>query len=110
LFRASSRLGIELQIILLLLSFSFLLVLSAPIVYMYTSFIKWNFAQTDVWSRQVVHFVELFIKTFSFYMIVPILAASTGYLYFTLDEISSASYLKESISRVGTRTSKTNRR
>ena len=33
--------------------------------------------------------------------IIPILAAGTGYLYFTLQEINSAAHLKEAIARIG---------
>jgi hypothetical protein len=100
----------ELQIILFLLLFSFLLVLTAPVTYMYTSILSWNFGEDDTWARSVLQFIGLFIKVFSFYLIVPILAASVGYLYYTLEEIYSATNLKESISKIGTRTSKPSKR
>lgn len=95
-----------LQMILLLITFSFLLVLSAPLIYMYTSILQWNFADSDVWSKGIIHFIELFIKTFAFNLIIPILAASAAYLYFSLKEIADAEHLKKSIEQVGTRLSK----
>lgn len=95
-----------LQMILLLITFSFLLVLSAPLIYMYTSILQWNFADSDVWSKGIIHFIELFIKTFAFNLIIPILAASAAYLYFSLKEIADADHLKRSIDMVGTRLSK----
>jgi len=102
--------GIELQLILLLLSSSFLMVLSAPLIYVYTSIMELNFAETDVWAKNIIRFIEMFIKIISFYLIVPILAASTAYLYFTLKEVNTAFHLKESISQFGMRSSKNIRR
>ncbi|SKC46549.1 stage II sporulation protein M [Ohtaekwangia koreensis] len=99
-----------LQLILMLMSFSFLLVLSAPLIYMYTTILQWNFAETDVWSRGIVHFIELFIKTFAFNLIIPILAASVVYLYFSLKETDSAESLKKAIAMVGSKFSKTSKR
>jgi uncharacterized membrane protein SpoIIM required for sporulation len=110
LVMSNSKQGLELQVILMLLSFSFLLVISTPLVYIYTSILKWNFAETDLWAKGVFRFIEQFIKTFSFYLILPILAASTAYLYYTLEEIASASNLKESIAKIGTRTTKSSAR
>jgi uncharacterized membrane protein SpoIIM required for sporulation len=99
-----------LQLILMLMSFSFLLVLSAPLIYMYTTILQWNFAETDVWSRGIVHFIELFIKTFAFNLIIPILAASVVYLYFSLKETDSAESLKKAIATVGSKFSKNSKR
>lgn len=96
-----------LQLILLLTAFSFLLVLSAPLIYMYTSVLQWNFAETDEWAKSIVHFVELFVKLFAFNLVIPILAASAGYLYFSLTEISTATHLKRSIAQVGNKLTKT---
>ncbi len=110
LFRANMNQVVGIQFILLLLSFSFLLVLSAPLIYMYTTILKWNFAETDVWSKNVIHFIELFIKTVSFYLVLPIITSCVAYLYFTLQEISSATHLKESIDRMGSRLSKSTKR
>ncbi|MFD0999214.1 stage II sporulation protein M [Ohtaekwangia kribbensis] len=95
-----------LQMILLLITFSFLLVLSAPLIYMYTSILQWNFADTDVWSKGIIHFIELFIKTFAFNLIIPILTACAAYQYFSLKETADAEHLKKSIALVGTRLSK----
>jgi len=95
-----------LQFILLLTAFSFLLVLSAPLLYMYTSVLQWNFADTDQWAKSVVHFVELFIKIFAFNLVIPILVASAAYMYYSLSEILTADHLKESIAQVGSKLSK----
>ena len=98
-----------LQLTLLLITISFLMILSAPLLYMYTSILKWNFAETDTWSRNIVMFIERFIRIGAFNMIVPILAASTGYVYYSLREILSADHLKQSISMAGEQLSKRKR-
>lgn len=95
-----------LQCILLLTAFSFLLVLSAPLIYMYTSVLKWNFAETDLWAKHIVHFVELFIKIFAFNLILPILVASAAYMYFSLLEVLTADHLRHAIATVGSRLTK----
>ena len=107
---ACSRQLIEFQAMILILSFSFLMVLSAPLVLMYTSVLRWNFALTDTWGQAAVKFIETFIKICSFNLIIPILAAGTGYLYFTLLEINTATYLKEAIARFGIRSQKNQKR
>lgn len=90
-----------LQFTVLLMCFSFLLILSAPLIYIYTNILQWNFASTDTWSRNIVNFIELFIKIMAFQMIIPIVAASMAYLYHSLRESLSAEYLKETISGIG---------
>lgn len=107
---ASTRQLFEFQAMILVLSFSFLMVLSAPLVLMYTSILQWNFALTDTWSQTVLKFIEIFIKVCSFNLIIPILAAGTGYLYFTLQEINTATHLKEAIARIGMRSQKNQKR
>jgi uncharacterized membrane protein SpoIIM required for sporulation len=110
LANASTRQFIEFQAMILILSFSFLMVLSAPLVLMYTSILQWNFALTDTWGQAVVKFIETFIKVCSFNLIIPILAAGTGYLYFTLSEINTATSLKQAIARIGIRSQKNQKR
>lgn len=97
-----------LQLMLLLLSFSFLMVLSAPILYMNTEIFQWNFAESDKWASGIVEFIELFIKIFAFNLILPIIAASAALMYFSLREILTAGNLKKSIERAGS-VSKTRR-
>ena len=97
------------QVILLMMSFSFLLILSAPLLYMNTTILEWNFAETDVWSRGIVRFIEIFVKLVAFYLIVPVFASSIGYLYFSLKEIHSAEYLRGAIGGVGHKYKKTAR-
>jgi uncharacterized membrane protein SpoIIM required for sporulation len=99
-----------LQVILMLMAFSFLMILSAPLIYMNTTILQWNFAKSDTWSKNIIHFVELFVKIFTFNLIVPILAASAASMYFSLSEIISADSLKKAIANVGTRLSKTGKR
>lgn len=101
---------IEFQAIILLLCFSFLMVLSAPLAYTYSSFLQWNFGEADTWAKAVIAYLETFIKMFSFNLIIPILAAGTGYLYFTLEEINGAAHLKEAIARIGVRSQKYQKR
>lgn len=110
LFRKNNNQGVALQFTVMLLSFSFLLLLSAPLLYLHINVLEWNFVATDESSKKIVHFVELFVKTFSFYAVLPVLAASLSYLYFSQEEITNANHLKESIARIGTRPSKTARR
>lgn len=90
-----------LQLVLILMSLSFLLILSAPLIYMNTTILQWNFAKTDVWANRIIHFIELFIKIFGFNLVVPILAASAAYMYFSLYETVSARHLKKLIAMVG---------
>jgi uncharacterized membrane protein SpoIIM required for sporulation len=110
LYGKNSNQGLGLQFIGLLLAFSFLLLLSAPLIYIHMNVIEWNFVADDPWSKNLIHFLEIFIKTFSFYLIVPLVCASLSYLYFSQEEIVSANSLKEAIARMGTRASKINRR
>jgi uncharacterized membrane protein SpoIIM required for sporulation len=107
---ANTRQLFEFQMMILILSFSFLMVLSAPLVLLYTSILQWNFALTDTWGQSAIRFIETFIKVCSFNFIIPILAAGTGYLYFTLLEINTATHLKDAISRLGTRSQKSQKR
>lgn len=86
-----------LQFTLLLMSFSFLLILSAPLIYLYTTVFQWNFARTDTWARYIVQFIEVFVKLFTFQMIVPLVVASMAYFYHSAREVTTARYLKESI-------------
>ena len=108
---AGSNFGqvIGLHFILLMMSFSFLLILSAPVLYMNTSVLQWNFAETDVWARGMVRFVEIFLKVLAFNLVIPIFASSMAYLYFSLREISTAEHLKQAISTIGQRTQRATR-
>jgi uncharacterized membrane protein SpoIIM required for sporulation len=99
-----------LQFILLLMSFSFLLILSAPLLYINTSILEWNFAKSDVWSKSVIQFIEIFIKLFAFNLIIPVFAGSVANLYFSLREVVTAEHLKRSIALIGNKSSKKNKR
>jgi hypothetical protein len=99
-----------LHLVLLLITFSFLIILSAPLVYMYVTIFRWNFAMTDTWINDVIYFFELFIKALSFYMTLPILAACSAYLYYSLSEIMDASHLRHSIDMFGAEKQKYGRR
>jgi len=109
LFGKNGNQGVGLQAIVLLLSFSFLLILFAPLHYIHISAIQWSFATNEVWSQKTIHFLELLIKIFSFYLIVPLVAASLAYLYFSQLEVMTATSLKESITKIGSRISRNNR-
>ncbi len=109
---ATSNFGqvIGLQFILLLMTYSFLLILAAPLLYINITVLQWNFAKSDVWSKGIVHFVEVFIKIFAFNLILPIFAACSAYLYFSLREVLDAGHLKKSIALVGTSSSRHSRK
>lgn len=91
----------SLNIILLLLLFSFLLILSAPVLYFNMTILSWNFGQDDKWAKPLIQFIQSFIKTFGFYLTVPILAASSSLFLYSMKEITSAEYLKNAIMTIG---------
>jgi hypothetical protein len=95
-----------LHVVLLLITFSFLMILSAPLIYMYLNIFTWNFAKTDTWINDVLYFIELLIKVLSFYMTLPVIAACAAYLYYSCAEIMEASNLYESIENFGKARSK----
>jgi uncharacterized membrane protein SpoIIM required for sporulation len=101
LFRKNNNQGLSLQFMVVLLSFGFLLVLSAPLLYIHLTVLKWNFVPTDQTAIVILNFLELLIKTFCFYLVLPIVAASISYLYFSQSEVSNAGTLKESIAKMG---------
>jgi uncharacterized membrane protein SpoIIM required for sporulation len=98
----ASFMGLEL--ILLLMSFSFLAILNAPILYFNTEILQWNFAKTDVWSQNLLKFIDIFLRTFAFNLVLPLMAASAAVNYFSLKEISTAEHLKKSIALIGIKT------
>ncbi|HEX8059310.1 MAG TPA: stage II sporulation protein M [Cyclobacteriaceae bacterium] len=99
-----------LHLVLLLITFSFLIILSAPLIYMYLNIFSWNFAKADTWVNDILYFIEIFVKVLSFFMTLPILAASAAYLYYSLSEILDASYLRQAIDSFGSVKSKLSRR
>ena len=92
-----------LELILLLMSFSFLAMFSAPVRSINTEVLQWNFAKTDEWIQGVLRFIEIFIKIFGFYFILPILTGSAALTWFSLKEIATAEHLKKSILTIGVR-------
>ncbi|HET7179648.1 MAG TPA: stage II sporulation protein M [Chryseosolibacter sp.] len=86
-----------LQFILLMMAVCFLIVLSAPLLYINTTILQWNFAESDTWSQRVIEFVEIFVKVFAFNLVIPMIAASGAYLHYSLTEVSTAGHLKQSI-------------
>jgi uncharacterized membrane protein SpoIIM required for sporulation len=90
-----------LHFVLLLITFSFLIILSAPLIYMYLEIFKWNFAKADTWINDILYFIEILFKVLSFYLTLPVIAACSSYLYYTLAEIHDASNLRETISALG---------
>ena len=89
-----------LQLTLLLMCFSFLLILSAPLIYMYTSILQWNFAESDTWVNIVVQFIEVFCKIIAVQLITPLISISVAFLYHSLSEVESADNLKETITGI----------
>jgi uncharacterized membrane protein SpoIIM required for sporulation len=98
--------ALGLQFIIFLLMISFLMILSAPVIYFNMEILQWSFAKTDEWAKLILNFVETFIKLFGFNLMLPVVAASASFLYYSLKEISSAESLKKSIGLVGSKMSK----
>lgn len=110
LFGKNQTQGMSLQFITLLLTFSLLLLLSAPILYMHLTFLQWNFVTTDIWAQKAVRFLEIFTRTFAFYLVLPIMSSAMAYLYFSQEEVATAANLKETIAKMGIRSPKSSKR
>jgi hypothetical protein len=108
LFGKNGNQGGSLQFTVMLLSFSFLLLLSAPLLYIHMSILKWNFLPSES-SQGVYRYIELFLKSFSFYLVLPMLVVALSYLYFSQAEVADATSLKESIDKMNARHSKKRR-
>jgi uncharacterized membrane protein SpoIIM required for sporulation len=98
-----------LGMVLLLMSFFFLLTLSSPVAYLYTEVIQWSVAESDSWIHSVAFFLETLVKIVGFNLLLPIIIASAGFLYFSLVEVSSATHLKRSIAGIGSRLTRAKR-
>ncbi len=94
------------EMIILLLLFSFLMILSAPVLYVNLEILQWNFAKGDTWATTAVAFLEVFIKLFGFNLTLPIIAGTSSLMYFSLREISTAENLRKNIDLVGSRTTR----
>lgn len=92
-----------LEMVIMLMTFSFLMILSAPLLYINTEVLQWNFAKTDTWSQEVLRFVDIFLRVFAFNLVLPIIVASGAFNWFSLKEISTAESLKRSIMSIGSR-------
>jgi uncharacterized membrane protein SpoIIM required for sporulation len=103
LYRVNFGQTLGLQAILLLMTVSFLMIMSAPLLYFNLEILQWNFARNDEWAKTVVRFVEILVKVFAFNLVLPIIGAGASYLYFSLSEIHTAESLKRAIARVGTK-------
>ena len=99
-----------LQAVLLLMISSFLLILTAPLLYTNLDFLEWNFAKSDEWSRAFFRFIELFSKILALNLVIPIVAASAASVYFSLHEILTAENLSKQIEQVGQRYHKKRRK
>lgn len=93
---------------LLLTSVTFLLILSAPLIYLYINIFEWNFAKSDFWASHVIDFISTWIKEMAFFLILPIIASCATYLYYVLTESSDATHLKSTISQVASKYQKRN--
>jgi uncharacterized membrane protein SpoIIM required for sporulation len=110
LFGKNNGQGVGLQFIVLLISLSFLLLFSAPLLYIHMNVLQWNFVASDAWSQAVIRLIQLFVKILPFYLVLPMFAASLSYLYYSQVEVVTATNLKESISNVGKQPSKLSER
>ena len=73
---------------------------------MNTSILQWNFAETDVWPKNIFSFIDVFLKLLALNLVIPIFASGVSYLYFSLREVHTADNLKQAISMIGTRTTR----
>lgn len=92
-----------LQFILFFTILVFLLLLTSPIIYFYEEIITLSFTEMDTWVNQLMLFLEIFIKFFAFNMLLPIIGVCMGILYYSLIEVTTASHLKESITKINLR-------
>jgi uncharacterized membrane protein SpoIIM required for sporulation len=95
-----------LELILLLMTFSFLTILNTPLLYFNTEVLEWNFARTDVWAQSLLKFIDIFLRIFAFNLVLPLLAASAAFIYFSLREILTAEHLIKSIHLIGSKAKK----
>ena len=89
----------SLQFILFFTLFVFLLILTSPVLYIYTQMVNWSFSEGN-WIHGLVLFIESFVKYLAFFLLLPVVACSIGLLYFSLLEATTASTLKSSISKI----------
>lgn len=90
----------SLQFILFFTILVFLLLLTSPLIYFYTEIITLSFTQLETWINEIVFLLEAFIKFFAFNLLLPIVGVCMSVLYYSLMEVTSASFLKESISKI----------
>jgi uncharacterized membrane protein SpoIIM required for sporulation len=90
----------SLQFILLFTILVFLPLLNSPLIYFYTEIITLSFTQMETWINEIIFFLEAFIKFFAFNLLLPIISVCMGVLYYSIIEITSASFLKESIAKI----------
>lgn len=91
---------IGLHVILFFTLLVFLLLLFSPIMYMYTQAIAWNLSGSDRLISKLTFLIETFIKLLGFNMLLPLMSAGMGFLYFSLEEIVFAAQLKKSITNI----------
>lgn len=99
-WRVTSWSAFGLGMALLLLSFSFLVIISAPVVYLNFTALQWNFAESDLWGREIARFVEIFLRLLAFNLILPVFGSSAAYLYYSLRERDTAQHLLISIDQM----------
>ncbi len=92
-----------LQFILFFTILVFLLLLTSPIIYIYTEIITLSFTQMDTWVNKLMLFLEVFIKLFAFNLLLPVVGVCMSVLYYSLIEVVTASHLKESIGKINLR-------
>lgn len=99
LLREATGQYMGLQVILFLLATSFFLILMAPVVFIFTEFLTFNVSENDVWINQVVDFIEYYLKTLIFLLVLPIVLIASSLFYHTGLEVSGAEKLGEEIKK-----------
>lgn len=89
-----------LQFVLTLLSFAFLIVFAAPLVYTNLNVIAWNVGTDDPTAAYIIRYIEVFIKLLGFNLMVPVFGAGIGYLFCSLREIETANDLMRSVNEL----------
>ncbi len=88
------------QVILFFTLAVFLLLLTSPILYLYSQIITWNFVQNESWVNDLVFIFETFLKLLAFNLLIPIVVTCMGLMYYSLIEVTSASALKRAIAGI----------
>ncbi len=81
----------------------YFLLIDSPLVYFYFEILNWNLSIDSETAQQLFVVLMIFTSIAAFQLLIPILCAGKGILYFSLKEIKEADGLKERIKIFGTK-------